>query len=791
MQFKRILLLSGILMCHFYSFAQDTVRVTGVVLSENKEPVERATVQLVKEHQTIVSDAGGNFVLEHFPVKALEIEVSAVGYISVKKRVEVKEGGDSLVFVLKPKEDYLETVSVIGRSATQLANRQAYNVTAIDAQKLHNSTLDIAHALDRVSGVRVRESGGVGSDFNFSINGFSGGRVKFFLDGIPMDNFGSAFQINNVPINFAERVEVYKGVVPVWLGSDALGGAVNIITGNKFRNYLDVSYSYGSFNTHRSNINAGITTKSGFTVQINAFQNYSANNYKVTVDAADIHTGQYYPNTTVRRFHDHYHNETLVTNIGFVNKPWADKFLVGITLGKDYKEIQTGARMVSVFGAWHTRGNIVMPTLKYLKKDLFLKGLDLTVNGNYNFGKEQNIDTVYARYGWFGDSIRFQGNGGERSRMLYKYANNTAIGTATLSYTVNGRHSFALNNVYSHFNRKGRDELMPEDADYLQPQKTGKNILGLSYKMDYNEQWSTTVFGKYLYQRSYTAIPYNPSGNWGDVAYAPEKAIIRKPGFGIATSYYITPDLQAKLSYEKANRMPENEDIFGDLVNRESNFDLEPESSDNVNLGINYSFHLSGAHRFLFTATGIYRHAKDYIYYTFNTNQSKLVASNLDGVSNLGLESELRYSYKQWLAAGVNFTYQDIRNLQKYEPGATAISVVYKDRIPNLPFMFGNADASVFFRDLFSAGDHLSIGYNLLYVHAFYLYWPSRGSTESKYGIPAQLSHDANMVYTLKNGRYNIALECKNITNEKLYDNFSLQKPGRAVYLKLRYFISK
>ena len=47
------------------------------------------------------------------------------------------------------------------------------------------------------------------------------------------------------------------------------------------------------------------------------------------------------------------------------------------------------------------------------------------------------------------------------------------------------------------------------------------------------------------------------------------------------------------------------------------------------------------------------------------------------------------------------------------------------------------------------------------------------------------------MVYTLKNGRYNIAVECKNITNEKLYDNFSLQKPGRAVYLKLRYFISK
>jgi len=70
------------------------------------------------------------------------------------------------------------------------------------------------------------------------LNGFSGNQVRFFLDGVPMDNFGSSFQINNIPINFAERVEVYKGVVPIWLGSDALGGAVNIITGNKYRNYI-------------------------------------------------------------------------------------------------------------------------------------------------------------------------------------------------------------------------------------------------------------------------------------------------------------------------------------------------------------------------------------------------------------------------------------------------------------------------------------------------------------------------------------------------------------------------
>jgi hypothetical protein len=44
----------------------------------------------------------------------------------------------------------METVNVIERTANREVNRQAFNVTSIDEKKLHNSTLDISHALDRV-----------------------------------------------------------------------------------------------------------------------------------------------------------------------------------------------------------------------------------------------------------------------------------------------------------------------------------------------------------------------------------------------------------------------------------------------------------------------------------------------------------------------------------------------------------------------------------------------------------------------------------------------------------------
>ena len=772
-----------------------TVQVTGQVLSSEGDLLTNVTVQVKGTKLGLLTDADGRFSME-LP-EGQDRRTLIFSYIGYKEQeidlttVHIKNSKVHLRVILIPgKDNQMEDVQVLGRSANELANRQSYNVTAIDAQKLHNSTLDIAQALDRVSGVRVRESGGVGSDFNFSLNGFSGGRVKFFIDGIPMDNLGSSFQINNIPVNLAERVEVYKGVVPIWLGSDALGGAVNIITGNKKANYLDVSYSFGSFNTHKTNLAAALTSKNGFSVQVNAYQNYSDNDYKVTLDVADIHTGAYTPNATVRRFHDKYHNEMAIVNLGFLDKKWADKLLVGVSVGKSYKQIQTGARMVSVFGAYHTRGNILMPSLKYEKKDL-VRGLDVKLNANYNFGKETSIDTLNRRYDWYGNYKQYEGAGGERSRSYFEFGNNIGIATASLKYHLAGNHELALNNVFTHFNRNTSNLLLEGSDVYYQPQKTDKNVLGLSYQYDFAKKGSITLMGKGLHQHAYTRLSYNPSGNWGDVAYKDVAANTDKIGYAVAMSYYLSPQFETKLSYEKANRLPDNEELFGDMVNQESNFDLKPESSQNFNLGFIYNFNVSQAHRFLITASGIYRYSTNYIYNIFNNNQTKLVAANLDGVRNLGAEAELRYSFKKLLAAGFSATYQDLRNMQKYEPDYEAVSVVYKDRLRNVPYLFGNADASLFFHNVFAKSDHLTIGYNLLYVHAFYLYWPSRGSQEKKYGIPMQISHDANIVYSFKNGQYNVALEGHNLADRLLYDNFSLQKPGRSFSIKFRYFINR
>src|SRR5690606_2780096 len=448
----------------------------------------------------MLSDADGYFSFTGIVGQSYSFTFSFLGFSPFQKQLQLATNHPELKVVLQESTQELGAVTVTGKSENRLIKEKACNVDVVDAKKLHHTSLDIGHALDRVSGIRIRESGGVGSRMSFSLNGFTGKQVKFFMDGIPMEDFGSSFQLNNIPINIAERIEIYKGVVPVGLGADALGGAVNIITNPIRKNYLDVSYSYGSFNTHRTAINAAFVSPSGLTAQLNLFQNFSDNNYWVDVDVADIHTGQYYPNQRVRRFHDTYHNETLIAQFGVQGKPYADKLLLGITLGQNYAEIQTGARLVTAFGDWHRRGNIMMPTFKYAKKDLFTKGLDLTVNANYNLGAEQNIDTVNRRYNWFRQYKAYDTPGGERSYSLYKYKNNNAVATSTLNWQWANHHQLTLSNVVNSFDRQGKDPLFPDQDSYEQPRKTLKNIAGIGYQYQWDDRFSTSAFVKHYTQ---------------------------------------------------------------------------------------------------------------------------------------------------------------------------------------------------------------------------------------------------------------------------------------------------
>jgi outer membrane receptor protein involved in Fe transport len=761
--------------------------IRGSIQNERNELLEYTTVYLKNTGLSAYSDNKGNFFLRVTPGEHI-LCVQYMGYVTYEKQIKIEPQEIKEVHIrLEEQKNELKEVVVQAKSTVQRVNESAFNVVAIDTKVLQNTSMDLAHILDRVSVIKLRETGGTGSENHISLNGFSGRHVKVFMDGMPIEGFGSSFRMSNIPVNLADRIEVYKGVVPVELGADALGGAINIVTKKTSNTYLDASYSYGSFNTHKSNISFGHTSPKGFVFQLNAFQNYSDNDYKIKTNLLDLTTNRFSKEEyRFKRFHDHYRSETLIAKAGVVNKPWASRLMVGVTLNHEKADIQNANLMKIVFGGRERQSRSYIPSLNYEKRNLFVENLHFALTANYTKDHNNNLDTLARQYNWRGE-YRTKGSKGESNYSLSEYDNTSQYITANLHYRIGEKHYLGANNVYSAYSRKASDAAAnaetATEASFMK-RKNAKNVLGLSYRFEPTRKWNTSVFMKY-YQVNVSG-PIDTSSTT-TAKYEEQKRSFGATGYGLAMTYLLTNDIQLKASFEKAFRLPTENELFGDEVLETGDVALKPENSQNINLNASYNKLFNDIHSVYFDLGLVYRDTRDYIRRQIEQRYGGAFYTNHGQVRNLGMDVEARYFYKKTLTFGGNFTYQNIRNRKKQSPTGQTL-VYYNDRMPNVPYLFGNLNVSYSLYNFCGHGNVLSVGYNMQYVHQFYRNWQSEGGDIF---IPKQLSHDANITYTMQNGRYNLSFEIKNLTDELLYDNYSLQKPGRSLSLKLRYFFFK
>lgn len=772
--------------------------IHGTVTSPLGERLPGVHVILANTTQGDLTDIDGNYEIRGISDGSYQLQVSSLGFQTHQQSVQFSRGETIEIHVVLKQQSYeFGDIVISSKSATRRVIEQAYQVSSVSASRFANSTTDAKSVLDRVPGVRIQEEGGLGSDYTFSLNGFSGDQVKFFLDGIPLATSGS-MELGDVPVNMVERIDVYKGVVPVWLGTDALGGAVNIIT-NRLQNYADISYSTGSFNTHRLSANGAFTnSETGFIARGNLFFNYSDNNYDVFARIVENNT--VVDTAWVPRFHDRYRSGAAKLQAGVVNKPYADHLLMGLAYSANDKEVQHGATMSSVYGGIMRNNSTITPSLRYSKKNLFTDGLDVSLNSSLNLNTSQVIDTLSgARYNWLGEKTITRtsdgtiSNDGEFYRTFTTMNEEVFDTQVNAGYVINSRSSMALNYSLSYFHRKAFDRENPDNIDNKFPKSQTKQILGLAYKFDLLNNWSTTVFGKWFHISSQTSkqIDFGLETQRTEALGNSQHNV----GYGIASTYFIHPDLQLKLSFERTARMPVPEEIFGDGLFISANPDLGPEKSYNLNIGTEYRLNFNQVHSLTTGLSGIYRKAEDLIYTVVTVASPQTYYDNLSKTRVLGVEGNLQYEWKNALRLGGNVTYQDITDQARkvfnssYTGTGWQTNYHYGFRIPNKPYLFANVNAGYTLHDVLAPGSLLNLNYFMNFVEKYSLTWTELGSGNDQYIIPRQLSHDIELSYSFGGGTYNISAECRNLFNSMLYDKYYLQKPGRAFSLKIRYNI--
>lgn len=768
------------------ALAQELAILSGKITSSDGHSVAQASLAIEGTSYGTYSNDNGSYRLE-LPEGTYTVVASFIGYESQKKSVKLT-GKKTVNFILKEETVALKDVEVYAKSKSQKLREGAFAVNALDVKPVVNSLSNLNELVNRTSGIKVRQEGGVGSDYDLSINGMSGNSVRYFIDGVPLETKGSEVSLANLPVNIIDHIEMYKGVVPAYLGSDALGGAINIVTKKEKKNYLDMSYGIGSFHTHKADLNAQIVfPKSGVIVRPTVGVNYSKNDYTMKgVEVWDESVRKYVPSNR-KRFHDDYFSLLAQVEVGVTGKPWADDFFVTASYSKVDKELQTGSIQTKVYGMAERNGSAYNVSAQYRKKDFLVKGLQMHSMLSHTWDYSLTVDTAYRVYDWNGDYIESSRNeitGRERS--LRHYKRPTTMFRSNWDYRFNPQHAVNLNYLV---NRTGNDRYDEVDSSF-EPSNdvVCKHIIGLSYHQQlWQDKMENTFFVKdyvnhlnirqtdLYWQTGSDKVKGESTGNYW--------------GYGAGTRVSFWEPLALKASFEHSVRLPLARELLGNGSTIYANTALNPEKSDNVNLGVFGTWHPGAGHVLYYEVNGFMRFVDDYIQAVVAEKEGMMQYQNVPAVHIKGLEGEVHYSWKRNLQCMANVSWQDARDQRKYKEDGK-LSATYLNRVPNRPWLFGAAEVNYTFHDVCRKNSSLRLETSYQWVHWYYLTWEAYGAKESKAQIPAQHVVNAGVTYSLENGRYNLSVSCDNIFDRLVYDHYKLQKPGRSFFLKFRVFLN-
>lgn len=214
--------------------APDARRSTlyGQVTAPGGEPLSAVNVQVPTLGRGTVTGEDGRYRFEGLPARRVQVRFSRIGYGTDTRTVELAPGGGHRLDVqLDVRAVVSRDITVTGTPTASDPLRVPQEVDVVGSEELQSAgSSSLGEVLtEKVTGVSSISTGSqVGKPV---LRGLSGKRVKVLQDGVSQEFF--QYGVRHGPptsMSEAERVEVVRGPASVLYGSDALGGAVNVIS---------------------------------------------------------------------------------------------------------------------------------------------------------------------------------------------------------------------------------------------------------------------------------------------------------------------------------------------------------------------------------------------------------------------------------------------------------------------------------------------------------------------------------------------------------------------------------
>ncbi len=771
MQIRYFLSIILVLFLHFIGHTQQLIKGK-VTDAKNGESIVGANV-VFQDIQGVTTNGAGEFVLQDLKTGTYILEISFIGYETVKKKVALeKDQSQNLLVQLIPR-DYLtdEVVITATRTENQLKNvpNRINVLSSRQLQAIPMQTID--DALDYMPGVLVNRPFGIlSSKATVTMRGLSGkeqARTLVLIDGIPVNKTdGGTVNWNLMNYDNIERVEVAKGPASSLYGSNAMGGVINIITKKPVEPFSGkISLDYGTYNTVGGKIYlAGRPENSKFYWSLNSFARQS-DGY-VTQPPAD--QTKYTTKSDVREMsagakvgYDISANQNVTAGFNYYND-------IHGTGEKVYQENgnytsqetwQANAGYQAKLNDYNIQAGLFYQNENYVKVSDYLS------DNRYNY-----VEVLSKRSdaGIFGNVIR---KFGENHTFIAGFeARQGAVDAADVYYTstdkVNNAGIMDFAAVFA------QDEIL------LFKQKV-KIVAGLRY--DYAKfhdgEFSIENPSYALEYLSYYQVPEMEEASW--TALSPK----------LSVQYRFDDQFRMYVAYAKGFRPSVLDDMCrsGKISGgfKIANPSLQPEYLDNIEIGGDITLW----NKLRIEASAYYSLGKDFMYYISTGDSVEMptgevpvmIRDNISKVEIYGFESSATFTLNSTLSAFANYAYAhpQIKDYQVSDPTVDAdLDENFLTDVPD---------------HLVSAGINYSptfASFSLMARYCGKMWINDKNGFDNKYlfayKYPAVFTMDAKVSKVFDN-QIGLALSIQNILDEKYYDSKGSGCPGRFVTAEISY----
>ncbi|MDR9366897.1 MAG: TonB-dependent receptor [Balneolaceae bacterium] len=378
------------------------ISLQGTVTDSNGEPLQAVNIVFPQLDRGASTKSDGSYQVSGLPTGTYTVVFSYIGYQNINREITLQSGETvSLNVELNETSISTESITVTGTpyASDPLTTPADVDVLTGDT-KFTQQTTSLGASLTDLSGVSSISTGSqMGKPV---IRGLSGDRIRVLDDGVAMDyqQYGVRHGPNVDPFT-SERIEVVRGAASVQYGSDALGGAVNVIS-NSIPDAVDSQpFLQGEilsgFATNNNEFTGGLylngaSGRFGFT---GTLVRRSAGN----MTAPDVATFQETNDTSAPKFSDELDN--------------TDYEQLNGSFGVGYQT--TAGKISAEYTRWQNSHNFLLPNGRGLGQNL--ENNSIQVKGNLQLGNNFILKPNFTYSGNLRQSNPGGGNAEPRSEI--------------------------------------------------------------------------------------------------------------------------------------------------------------------------------------------------------------------------------------------------------------------------------------------------------------------------------------------------------------------------------------